>query len=1714
MDIAKFFIAWGPTFLFIVIVLFGILIGCLRGFRKSLILFIHMLAASVICLVVYLCIVNNPNLDANMVGFVNGILGKFGTSLQKILSVDEGLKTLHEMTMQKILLQMKDNQSMTYWLIQDNAAYINTLVDMAYHLVIAILCSILYGILIFVLYLIYLIAYPVRRKIKKETKKYQNGEINHPYKRRRLLGSLIGGVRSTLTAIVCFSFLGSLIFILTGGTNLPQRDEIKDGETVEFEDKTWNEVYDYYSYVCAMGNTGIFQVLNSVKDTNKTPFYFYFADIVLQGRIHDETLDVENEKFYLRDEMGEYIHFINSTIVLMLKYGNPEDLKELMSSSDNNRQMEILISTMGNEGFAEEFSELIDEFEGKPFMTNLCLSSLTSLVNHIEEVTENENVVGLVNQLFKSEDAIQVSDLATEADVKNLFKGLVQVVADVNASQPEVSAYELSLSEEESSTFISTKQAILIAKNFIPTIQGLSLFNTRQEVGNKIIQGLYTYASNSLVEEEIEFEVPENINWIEEFNILLNACDPLLSIVYEVYDGNSDVMVENLAYIFERENASQMEKAFDDLSDQLIQSSLLDVVFKSSIVGDQIDKIVISIANDETAKIPSDIDYVGKEGECSILLSSLKILLKNGGGPLLLTMMKSNDYSQDEQFETEEIKQMIEVLVKEVTVDGKPTTIIKTIIESKLVYYLISTFLIHADFGDGSFKLYIPEEAVEIKEECTIIRHSEIEVIADLLSNCVELIVEVIDHPQNLDYANIFSNQYIRKTVNDSLLLQGTLANVLIGLSASQEQIVLPITFDDPESWLNEENKKGEICNLLDVIFNVSEVVLEDGKYLINEIMNGTVQPSVLLQLERNILEKLCSSKVLRYTISDMVTDLNGFNLVVARASLEEVNALTTTDKTVNVIQSEELCDIFVDIQRIIYFDDAGEVKVNYGAIFENKAELSKSKTITATLIQLMLDKNEAGFLVIPEPYKIDFEKFKTDLDLSKNKWLGATDDTLDDELYLMLTAVETFIDKDENGKIPADFDFDTLQDDLKLRENGIEDICSSAVLNASLSKRVIDIFHVPTALYQNELVERDALDDLFKAIFKLFNRNEIVVKELDSDLFDLTFKEASTPVILNSVILSATISNKMSRIEQIYVPLSDTEATEFVDKEDGYIVEKSQLTKLFNAMFKIFGTDTIMVNDLDKQLTSLDIKRNSIEYITDSHILAATVSMKLSENNQMIILKKDTKEEQVLNGEIVHTILSIELTKLLNVMFTILQTDSIAVDDMSNEFNNLTIAKKDVELMLDSNIIAATVSHNLVETEELFIPLKLITEEKSISDLDENLISKTELHNLFSALFVLMEKESLKLLNLNTNLENIELTSSKVNTVLESEILQVTISDKLIAVEDLVIPSIVASTIDIIKDSTKVLIEKMELISFFDALFATTDGTINASSFELSQMILPTTERAATTMTRSIIVSSTLSSKIMVETSSICVIDEMKVFYQYQDATTTERYIEQTELSNLLLSLTVGIGLNDPTNLSFDEIAIPQTEAEKTALVNSEIIRATISQKVLDQETVGIDATSTNLNKEMHYNGVSVGILSKIEILNIIRGVELLNPDNGNFDHLVLDVGKILEMPNKEEVLRAISESDIYQFIISRTLGEDKGLGVKAYEWFTTASSTATIDGIEYVYQASRYPGRFNIQYPTTPKNVYTSFDLGVAEAYVLNKMDILALQYTLQTV
>lgn len=1454
MDIVKFFIVWGPTLLFVLLICWGILIGIIRGFRKSLILFIHMLSAGLICLITFLIIVNQPGLDAGLTKTINQIVeGISGQNIQSLLEVKAECNTFHEILLDLLIKQAKDNDLATL-LIEENAAYLNALVEMAYRLVVAVFCGFLYTILLFIFYIIYFFAYPVRRKIRKEEKLYQIGEVNHPYKRRRLLGGLVGGTRALIMGILCFSFLGTLIFVVTGGSNLASKDEIRDNEET---DSTFNSYYDYYSSICAMGDTGIFKALNSLQDTNHIPFYFYFADLVFQGSFKDETLGVE-DKLFLRDEVGTYVEFVKKTYALLLKYADENTYHALLNfdvSLEDEEFKNGIISAMSNAEFSKEFARVIDEFEAKPFMANLCLSSLTAVVNHIDLVTENELIIGLVHQLFKSEDAIRVTDLATSADVKTLFKGLLQVIS----------------SEEMNSTgnldFKDTKMQILVTKQILPTIQSLSLFHERSEVGNKIISGLYKFASTNLVEEELELPtIPVDMNWIEEFNILLATCDPMLSIAYEIYDSDKDVMTENLLFMFERENANTVEEAYDRMTQNIVKSKLLDVVFKSSIVGKQIDQLLLNLTGQENISIPKNMDYVGDNGECKILLNNIKLLLKNGGGTIY-----KNLNSQEETQSSKLILEAFDLLTKDIKISETETsTLIEELLKSKICYYTLSTYLSYAELG--SFKLYIPESScdkiVEGSQEeekvYYILKRNEIDFITDLILNCSDEIAELIDQPSQIDYVKLLTNDYINTSVQKSLLLQGTLANVLIHISLEQEGIVIPKAYITPEAWIsNETEQAGEIKILMQVVHDVAEVKDENNEPLLNTILNGAIHANTLLNLEDSILKKLCESIVIRYTISDKMTSLDseGFEIVVAKASIEIVNALTATNKTVNVIYPNELFGIFRDIKKIIYFDEQNNVKVNYAEIFKNKAEICESKTLTATLIQMMLKYEE--FLKVPYIYQLDFEKIKETENLEGNVWFGENEATTDDELYLMLEAIETLIEKDESGNIPQDFDFETIQEDLTLRSDSVDTICSSVVLSASMSQQIVSIFNVPQSVYVDESIVKTELQQFFKAVFLLFNKSELKVIELDDNLFQLEFKKETLPLILESMILQATISQKIYSMPELFVSSELAADISYVDYQTGYMIDNLELNAIFSAMFDLLDAETIYINKISSQFTNLEIPSKAVEGLVNSKILQATISNHLVQANNLTIPKADVEYKFFISGSEGFVILKNELKALFDATFVLLGTDKIIVSQLDEQFSNLILEQEHIETILSSNILHTTLSKNFMSVESITIPSNVI-ESVEILNGHQNNIEKLEFKAFFDGLFI-TSKSSIHGTNFTINDLVLPTILAEAEIMTNSLIISATLSENIkqeesiiLLVDELEVSYIFNSTLSVEK-----YIEQEELAKLLIALTVGL-GKTDPVNLGFSTVTVPATEDAKIALTDSLILRTTISEKIL----------------------------------------------------------------------------------------------------------------------------------------------------------------------------------------------------------------------------------------------------------
>ncbi len=1577
---ANFFIICGPTLLFILMLISGFLIGMIRGFRKSLILFFHMLGAFTICLIIYLILVNNDSIDYSLVSFMNNWITKFSeNTLQGLLNVDEGVSSLREILLQKVISTMSEEDLM-YYLVVDNAAYIYAIVEMIYRVILFILVAMLYLDIIFILYIIYFFAYPVRRRARKVNHQFQKGEISHPYRHKRLLGGAVGVGRALIVGVFSFSFLGAMLFIVTGGKSMPSRQEARE-EEVDFNNEAFNTAYDYYSVVCEMADSGIFKVLNGIKDPSKTPFYFYMSDLVLQGRISDPTLEVE-DKFYLRDETGAYVGFVKDVFQLMVKYSTNEELQTLLSDSNTDDKMTSLTSIMSKEGFKEEFNQVVDQFEEKPFMKYLILSSLTSLINHIDLATNNDpTIVNLVNTIFKGEDALKVTDLMNFNDAKLLFKGLVDVIATSSSSE----VVKLSAEEEVAPKANETKKYILYARKFLPYIQDLTIFqdDSQSSKGNILIRKLYLFSAENFVTEDVTLPtIPEDLSWMKEFNILFDVADPLLGISYNVFDPDNNQMIHNLLDMFHGDNASENEAYYDELTSKISDSSLLDVVFKSTMVGNTITQTIQNMTANEEAGMPmSDISFSGENGECVVLLSSFKHLIKNDGKKLYEAL------TDDSELKGNAIKSAFEILNSEVRLsDTENSTLIDVMMESKVLHYMLSSIFVYGKYG--TFEFYIPDSVSDIKQEGSgeeaktyrIVKLEEISKIVHTLSKCAGDLVSFIDEPENADYASLFKNDILIDGIEKSIILKGTIANLFINSTENQEVLVLPKDYDNPAKWIETK----EIDNLIDAVVSLSEQTTEDGENLINQLLSGSIKAKELLQLRENTISKLFTSTVLRYTISDSITSLgtNDFEIVVPRRDIEILNAETTTDKLVDVVKQDSLTKIFTDIDMIISFDDNDQISLNPTNIFNHKAELVQNDVLHATIINYLIkmSTDSENSIIVPQNYQTDFEKFRTEIELNDNLWFGSTSAADDDELYKVLDFIESCI-ADETGAIPADFSFENdLSNQIKIRknDNSLNEISSSALLNATLSHHIIINLATPVSLYHDELIEANELNSLLDCTFLILGKDELTVTDLSNfEETSLILKESMISELIKSEIICATMSDYITTSESIVVPKASTEPIELVNKEASNMIHHSDIDpELYNmlcALMSVFGEQK--EGETEK---SLDIKNVSTDHliltvedkeeIKKSLVLQATLSKYIIEkSSQGIIIPKDDlilTKIAVVNYEEEQTIIqTVELDCFLDSAFALFAEDG-KLNINQIKVDNIYIQKTDITEITKSVIMNTTMLDQMIGIDENMI-VPIIENEidgfERLNYMDQQCykVTSSEMSYLLSALIDMIGT------NDQIKTTEIQISNIRINSnidVTKSHILAATIGNKLMNINVFTIPNKeVYSQAIAQKDAASInkdLILTDELKKLTDSLFSMIDDIqINngASNIDINTLTLSTSN--LNTILASSIMAATMSDKLF--TDSVIIPNKTSVvetilIYGKTDA---EISILATELENLFKGVFAMLGKNEIQILKLQEAdtfkTIKKGEGVINAIFASEILMGTISDAICNVDII-----------------------------------------------------------------------------------------------------------------------------------------------------------------
>ena len=1243
-----------PSILFALFVLVGFLRGLRRGFRKSLILLIQAIAAFVICLGVYLLLINNDTVDGLLLTGINSILGS-PSGLQDALGVTGDFATLKQVLAQYISDMLAGIGAGP--VTAADSGYVMALVLLAYHIVFALLLSIVYKILQFIFYLIYLIFYSEGRYRRKKKEKEKEGGV--PYKKRKLAGAIVGLSRGLVAGLVCVSLIGGALSVVTGGYGEGKTEDYAFGEP------NIDQAYTVYRSLDEYGTKGIIKILNTVRDSEDVPFYLYITDLIFSGRLVDENLGIdENIKF--RDELTGYVGFAKNVATLVMKYGG-DTMKNIVSSG-NDEAMNEAVKLFENEDFNREFRLLIENFDAKTFISGFALSFIDSVVENIDQTSisdgMDENTVNMIKILFKSDyysDKIP-SDAALLAAGK---KAPVLKASSLISKKDILAAYDVIVEsmnkapeEEGYIDIIGGKiDTLSTLKIMVPFVSNLSILSTEKasEV-DPVLERLYTYVENTVLTDvnaegyvSPDYYYDEKIEWTSELKTLLGVAGDALNIYATVAkdspsgdsngegesnpedsakpgkpgigeasaegkvvgDGDGEKTskdaLDMIVNIFDakNENYTANMTRVDRICDSLSKSKLIGRALSSSYMYSQIKTALSSVAS--SFDMPENVRYDsngGDDGEIKALLDGLKSICKNEITIKLLS--DTPDFSDLEDF-----KPYAEVLT---TADESGNAPIDCVIKSKLLHSLLSAMLVDMSEEEDS-SIYISDRAKESNSAGEKVNIIEKDLLKDILqssSDIIDLISE-ISGADSLKISEIVSNDAVKK-LTKNIIVQGTAAKLLINALKDNESIVIPASLSDPEKWLDSgmevssDFSKGEFRKLFDFI--------AEANFDIDGIVDGSVDviDEINKLSDEKMQDDMLASDVLWYTISYLLSTSigdGGMEIIVPDGAKADISE-TETDVKV-LIKREEIKAL---INRVILIapalkQDETDVREMSDKLIElivvNKNKVFGSLILDATIINFVVNGNvlDGKTIEIPSSLKENAKKENLAKYNFDGGWGGDNG-----ELVKLINALDVFLGVSATVADGKKFTMKEVSLDLteiikKLKDDSVlTTVYASEILKYTVSVKIKDtltgesLMDNPHAHEEGDKAKPYKIEEIRALVSILPDSGEINVSAITIDKLLTLYVKSGEKVEEKSALLTAIISLNVRKISDITVP----------ETVKGENIKRNETDTV--------GVDMITVSEIYDLLTAVKaLGINSINDISGESLAYNKIIVKLKDN-------------------------------------------------------------------------------------------------------------------------------------------------------------------------------------------------------------------------------------------------------------------------------------------------------------------------------------------------------------------------------------------------------------------------------------------------------------------------------------------------------------------
>ena len=1626
----KLLLTWLPALLLFVALGWGAIIGLIRGFRKSLVLGIHALAAALICLGAYLIIVNMDGLDAWAFNNVNAILSGSGTSLQEMLEVSPDCATLTDVLIEFIPKNMDFGDGMAL-VFKDNGAYLATIVDLCYHIIFAIVFYVFYFVLLFILYIVYFIFYPERRRKKKIKERYRNAEETSDYRKLPLFGAIIGGIRSLVEYTVFISFLGILLFTLGGG--LGEREY----EEYDFGDTQTNNAYNIYSAVGSYGSNGIFKILNTVKDSNDFPYYLYIADLVFQGGLKDDNRGI-NTNISIAREFGAYVGFSNDAINLLFKYDDNNEIQEALKKDSDIDIMDVASKIMAKPEFQAEFATIIDNFESEEYFINFALSLVDSIVAHRKDLTffsgMDEQTMELFDIMFDGENKITVSSLLTKDDAKVLLKTCINMLS-------AGSEYNDLENEEEK----SLRKALSYCKVIIPEIEKLSIFEdeTRKNNLNAVLKELYDYLAQKIANEENKTTESlsnkamkltntsiDDVDWIGELKGLLDISLNVVDLYDRIYTPDKEV-IDLIFDMFKGENATKNEQDFDNITNVISDSKLAGVVLSMSFVNDTIEQALGSMI--EGFELIPNIQYNNdgdKKGEIYYLLTSVKHLIKNDAKDVFTSLTEEGKTTADM---LDSVKNLVEILESSISTD---TTLLDQMLKSDLLSYTLSSIMLNLDLGDEAMKIYVPDDLIynirETEEKnYKSIKNEDLSDLVSTLTDVIDVIKPALDENDEIDIMLVLTNDNLSNSLKSSVILEGTISNLALVMLDDFDGISVPNSLAETEYWLSTDTEDGEIVKIIDGI-NASNIDL-------NSLMNSESGTNDILDLVLSLneaaegttetkLDLLYKSLLLRATLATQIDS--------AVSSMIDSNVLNSSE--VKYQTNDSFKDIYYKQTEIEGVIDS----INVLGIESLDSEAFNADVISDKVLTLNEASDVAGLTKLDVLYTSSIIKY-------------VLADTLDDVLTtdIISTEVRDSSLVKETAQLTSVIDL-TKYDAKSYKKEEISNVISSldeleitsldseSISADSISDKVLSLNEQAATdtsvtkldvLYSSQIIKyvlANSLDDVLTAdIVSTEVRDSGLVKESE------TLTNVSTNAQTTKAYYSKSeMSNVISSLDELDITSLDSES-----------ISADSLSDKVLSLNEQAATDT--------SVTKLDVLYSS--YLI-KYILAEAVGDNLSGDG--LGIHDDVINSIKLNDEIDSSYYykKSEIKLLLDA----LGDNGLDVTDI----DELTTASADI--ILDKNvneipegqsesrlavIYKSVLIKDVITTklDEALVGNTLVVVDPQAKDIVFNTNIKFYNQNEISVLLDFMNKHASSELGA-IDIATMTLDSTDIDLIVASKILYATTSKHIIDNTTLVKPDECIVT----ENSINKIKEESEMKAMLNAIITICSGSVNAGvDLELSDSKIEI-------LCSSDILRATISDKVI--NNSAVIVPNNKIDTEF----TSKKVIVKDELDLLLKAVLNGLGVSDVEGFNSDSIAIPES-SKLDILTNSEIMRATITKNVKASNSSGtalelyVENNSNYVEKSVDHNNTNILVLSKNEIVSIVDAIKIINGDSSTKFEIEISIEALL-LISDTDVDTALQSSMVHLLIADFLADYNSNTMYGIYSYTPTQYSVYNISSIE----------------------------------------------------